>query len=58
MNFLSMSYDGVKFMEITDQNIAAAEQAYRALRQQGYVTEARYDAEMNQLVMSTHNGSK
>lgn len=45
-------------MEITDEDIAAAEQAYEAERRRGHVTAARYDSRTGNLVLNLHNGEE
>ena len=43
-------------MEITDEQMAAAEAAMEAKRAAGHATAARYDAASQRLIVSIHNG--
>jgi hypothetical protein len=43
-------------MEITDEQMAAAEAAMEAKRAAGHATAARYDAGSERLIVSIHNG--
>ena len=43
-------------MEITDEQMAAAEAAMEARRAAGHATGARYDAASQRLIVSIHNG--